>query len=244
MNTTSGQRRFTKRENRQLENKSKKIAIILGLLTLIFIIIIVLWGIPILANLAGFLGELKNPEQPTISEDTIPPVPPRFAAVPEATNSAIVNINGSSEPKSKIDIYLNSELFVTTKADEEGEFHLEKVSLKRGENTLSAFAFDDAENQSNSSEEIKIVFDDMPPDLEIFQPKEEETVYEQKIEIRGKTESEEIRITINEHLTLVEKEGNFTYPFELTEGENKIKIAAEDLAGNKTEKELNVVYHP
>jgi len=243
MNTTSGRRRFTKRENQRLENKSKRMAVVLGLLTLIFITIIILWGIPILANLAGFLGELKNSEQPTVSEDTIPPVPPRFAAVPEATNSAVTNIDGSSEPKSRIDIYLNNELLVTTEADEEGEFHLEKVSLKRGENTLSAFAFDNAENQSNSSEEIKIIFDDTPPDLEISQPKEEETVYEQKIEIRGKTESEEIRITINEHLVMVEKEGNFIYPFELTEGENKIKIAAEDLAGNKTEKELSIVYH-
>ena len=85
---------------------------------------------------------------------------------------------------------------------------------------------------------------DQPPDLEINQPGENETVYQSNLEIKGKTESSEIKITVNDRLVVLEKEGEFNYLYELSEGENLIKVIAQDSAGNETEKELAVTYRP
>ncbi len=158
--------------------------------------------------------------------------------------SAYIKINGSSEPESKVEIYLNQQLILDTEADEEGEFQVAKINLDKGINYLSAKALDKAGNESETSQEIKIAYDDQPPTIEINQPGEEETVYQQSLEIKGKTESDEIKITVNDHLVVLEKEGEFNYLYELSEGKNSIKIVAQDLAGNQTEKDLSITYSP
>jgi len=236
-------RQFTSRkEELQTEKKIRRVALLLGFLTLLLIGGVIVWGIPLVVNLIGLLGELKNSPHSSV-EDTIPPIAPQFAAVPEATNTATINISGSSEPQSKVKIYVNDELLTTTQANTKGEFFVEKVPLQKGENILTALAVDEAGNQSEISEEVKVTYDNVPPELEITQPEGNKTVYEPKIEIKGKTESEEIKVTINGHLALVEKDGHFNYLYELAGGENKIEIVAEDLAGNKTKKELIINYH-
>ena len=243
MNSFRGNRRFTVKEKISPEKYNRRLAVLLGLVTVGIIITLIFWGIPLLVNLADFLGKIQDSGKTVVSGDTLPPVPPQFSAPPEATNSAIVNLGGSSEPKSKVEIYLNGQLLAVTDADDKGEFQIEKVSLRPGENLVSALAIDEAGNKSDSSEEILIDFDNEPPLLEISQPQDGETVYEQKIEIKGMTEIGEIRLAINGYVVLVEKEGQFSHPLELTEGSNQIEIVVQDPAGNRTEKTLNVTYY-
>jgi len=237
-------RRFTAREKLAEEKKSRRLAIFLGIVTLLVIVGLIFWGIPLLIHLASFLNTIEKSEPEQSLEDTIPPVPPQFAAVPEATYTATIKIGGSSEPESKVEIYLNDKLLLVTEANGEGKFEVEKIPLQEGENLLSALAIDAAGNKSTSSEKVKVVFDNKPPELEIIEPENEAVVYEQKVEIKGKVESEDIRVTVNDHLVVIEKEGSFAYPFELQEGKNEVTIIAEDLAGNKTEKKLEITYRP
>lgn len=236
--------RFVRRGESEQEAKIQKRAILFGFLTLILLVAIALWGIPFLIRFAAFLGEVRQTTESEVTEDKIPPPSPQFSAIPEATNSALINLSGFSEPNSKVKIYLNDQLVAETQADQNGEIQIEKIHLQKGKNVLYAVAIDEARNESEPSEAIEILFDDKPPNLEISSPADNETVYDQKIEIKGETESDQIKVTVNDHLVLVEKEGKFTYTYELAEGENKINIIAEDPAGNKTEKTLTVTYKP
>ncbi len=237
-------KKFSVTKNYRQEKKSQRLAVLLGLSTLLIIIGLVFGGIPLLIGLANFLGKINRSETETTQEDTIPPVPPIFSAVPEATKSAFIKINGSSEPETKVEIYLNDQLLLDTQASPKGEFKIEKINLERGDNYLSAKAIDEAGNESQFSQETRIIYDNQSPDLEISQPKDAETVYQQSLEIKGKAESSEVKITVNERLAILEKEGEFSYLYELSEGKNTITIVAEDLAGNQTEKELVVTYTP
>jgi hypothetical protein len=236
--------KFIQREVVDQEAKIRRRAIFFGFLTLILLTLVTLWGIPLLIKFATFLGEIRQSNDAKVVEDKIPPPSPQFSAVPEATNSAVLNISGFSEPNSTVEIYLNDKLVAETQADQKGEIQVEKIYLQKGQNTLYGVAIDEAKNKSELSEPIEIVFDDDPPKLEITSPQDKTTVYDQKIEIKGKTESEQIKVTINDHLVLLEKEGEFAYSYELAEGENKIDVIAEDPAGNKTEKTLVVTYKP
>jgi len=237
-------KKFSVRKNYREEKRSQRLAVLLGFATLLIIVGLIFGGIPLLIGLANFLGKINRSEPEVIAEDTIPPVPPVFSAVPEATKSAYIKINGSSEPESIVEIYLNNELLLETSADEGGEFDVKKVNLEQGVNYLSGKAIDEAGNESQPSQETKVIYDNQAPNLEISQPGGNETVYQQTLEIKGKTESDEIKITVNDYLAILEKEGEFNYLYELSEGKNTIKVMAIDPAGNQTEQELVITYTP
>jgi len=242
MKERSYRRRFVTRGGVSEEAKLKKRAIGLGILTLLLVGFLVIWGIPFLIRFAVFLGDLRSSSEPEVVNDAIPPLPPKFSFIPEATNSATISVSGFAEKGAKLDIYFNEELFVETVSDESGEFEVEKVNLQEGANTIFAYAFDEAGNESEMSKRIEIVYDSQPPKLEVESPKESMVVYDQRFEVKGKTDLEGVKVTVNDHVVMIEKEGQFTYPIDLAEGANKIKIIAEDMAGNKAESEATVTY--
>lgn len=245
MDNNSSRRRFIKTKDESPEEaKIKRRALLFGFLTVVIVISLLLWGVPFLIRFAVFLGELKSETEPPVAEDTIPPLPPQFSPLPEATNSATIKVAGFTEKGAEVEVYLNNQLLTKVASDDKGEFQLEKVVLNKGENTLFAYAYDKAGNKSDLSEKIKIIFDDQPPSLTITSPEEEEkTVYEPELEVKGETDSEEVKVTVNDHVVLLEKGGKFTYRVVLAEGKNEIKVVAEDPAGNKTEKTLIIHYH-
>ena len=244
MNRKALKRSFVvRRETIGEEKKIKNRAIFLGFITLLLIIILALWGVPFLVRFAAFLGDVKSGNEPVVAEDTIPPLPPQFSFVPEATSSAMIVIGGFAEQGAEVDVYFNDELLAETKADENGEFQIEKISLKKGLNLLFALANDEAGNLSDKSKVLEIIYDNEPPVLEIQSPENGQTVYDQTIEVKGKAEADS-KITINDYLVMSEGEGSFSYSLDLAEGSNEIIIIAEDIAGNKTESKLNITYHP
>jgi WD40 repeat protein len=239
-------RRLPSKKNTDFEEeKLKKRSIFLGVLTLILGAGIIIWGVPLLVRLASFLDNLKSSSQNQDAgkEDQIPPLPPRFSYIPEATNSATISLTGFSEKGSQVKIYVDDELLVETNADEEGEFSVEKIFLNEDKNTIYGIAIDEAGNNSEPSEKATIVFDNQPPQLTIESPADRETLYEPTVEIKGKTDPE-AKLTVNDHLVLLESDGAFSYRYELATGGNEINIISQDPAGNKTEKKLTITYHP
>jgi hypothetical protein len=224
------------------EDKIRRRAIVFGVLTLIFGTILVVWGIPLFINLVDFLGNAKSSSQPTVKQDIIPPPVPRFSYIPEATNSAQLEIKGVTEPEAVVKIRVNEDL-IESVVNEEGAFELEKITLEKGENTIVAWAIDDSDNESAQTEEFNIIYDTEAPPLELVKPEDGTAVEDQTIEIEGNTEPD-ARVQVNEHVVIVNLEGKFTYNLVLEEGKNEINITAEDSAGNVEEKNLTVTYLP
>lgn len=178
-------------------------------------------------------------------EDTTPPLPPKLRPLPEATNKEKITLQGFAEPGATVKIFLNEELKKEVVIETDGSFTTEAISLSLGKNKIKAKAYDQAGNESKDSGIIIIDFDKTPPELEVLSPEDSASFSgeEKEVEITGKTEAE-AALKINGHLIILNPEGNFSYPLNLSEGENIIQIEAIDKAENKTEKEITVFYAP
>lgn len=225
--------------------RNQRQAILFGLLTITLIALIFIYGLPAIIKMATFIGDFRSSGTPIESNDKIPPAPPVFKYFLEATNSAKINLHGFAENGAKVKIYLDDTSIKEVVADNEGNFSLNNFGLNVGENKIKAVAIDNAGNKSAESEKITIWYDNQPPDLEISQPEDKITITDEdnKIEIKGKTEPE-ASLSINEHVVILDKEGNFEYTFPLSQGENLINIVAIDKAGNQTIKSLTLHYSP
>lgn len=227
------------RLSRKQEKKSIRSALIFGLLTVVLAIGVILLGIPALIKMAVFLGDLKSSSIPIETRDTIPPSAPIFTTSLEATNSSDINIAGYGEPGSTIILFLNEQEAEQIVADNEGLFRTD-INLSQGSNEIYSYSQDESGNKSAKSATLSITYSNKAPKLEIASPSgEQSSTDKDKITIVGATDPQ-INITINDHLVIVDNNGNFEYPVNLTNGENQINVVASDKAGNKTEKLLTV----
>lgn len=225
------------------EVRNVRRAVFLGFLTFLLIGLVFYFGLPAVIKLAVFLGEIKSSSTPVESKDSTPPPPPQFFSLPEATNKKEINLEGYAEPQSSVEILVNLVSQKTVIADQDGKFSA-TIQLDSSKNEITATATDQANNKSQASETTSILYDNEPPSLEIAQPQTEETTSNKSpTTISGKTEPE-TTLTINERIAILDQNGNFSYSFALSEGDNEVKIVAQDLAENKTEKTLKIKYQP
>ncbi len=224
------------------EDKIRRRAVVFGILTLVLGAVLVIWGIPLFINLIDFLGEVKLENESMINQDIIPPPVPRLSYIPEATNSAQLEIKGVTEPEAKVKVKINNEM-IESQADEEGSFEIEKLTLNQGKNQLVSWAVDEAGNESEQTDEFEVNYDTEAPVLELVKPEDGSAVEDQVVEVQGNTEVN-ARVTVNEHVVIVDQEGKFSYEVVLQEGGNEINVVVEDSAGNQTEKTLTVTYLP
>jgi hypothetical protein len=230
---------------RKEEARSLRKAALFGFLTVLLALALVFLGIPIMIRVAIFIGELRSTSLPVETQDTIPPSPPRFKPFPEATNSAQISVSGYSEGGATIKLYLNGSENQEVIAENSGEFIFTRVSLSGGQNDLQTTATDSDGNTSQRSNEMSILFDNEPPELEVSEPEENAAISgdDNKIFVKGKTEPEAY-VTVNERIAILGADGSFEQPLSLSEGENTVMIVATDKAGNQTEKEIKVNYSP
>lgn len=229
--------RLTKRQQKKLVRQTVLIVLAAILLLAGFIFLIV----PLLVRLTGMVFDGGS----ILESDTIPPQPPVLASPTNATNSATLPISGVGEAGAKAVIVLNGERLADVEIDDEGEFKY-RLPLTEGENKLTVFSVDEAENESVRTRDYLIELDTEAPMIEIESPAEGSTVElrrNQLTTIRGKTEPN-ARVSIDGRLVYANAEGNFSSTYELKEGENKIEIRATDRGGNESEKVLTVTFRP
>jgi len=236
--------KFSKSRLQKIEEKrSLHQAIFFFLLTLILILVIFFIGLPLLVKFSVFLGKRQEtPSYPKNNQFLIP-IPPHLNFGVSATNSALFNLSGSAPAGMKIKIFLNEELIKEVTANNNGEFYLTKINLKEGKNTFRAVSV--VEEKESEPSLATVIYKKTPPKLEIKQPQNNADFYdeEREIIIEGITDPQ-TKVTINEHLAMVDNEGNFSLRFTLNPGENDFKIIAEDEAGNQNQNQLKVNYTP
>lgn len=227
------------------EKRSIRQAIFFGFLTIALILLLLFLGIPSLIKMAVFLGNLHSTNRPIETKEGLPPPPPHFQAIPEATNSGYIHLAGFAQEGSTVKIFLNGKEKKEITTNTQGDFSVNRLPLKKGTNKISAVAVDKLGKESRQSEELIITFDNEPPTLQVISPKDQEEFFDKDKEIivEGQTE-EEASVTINGKFVIVDSSGNFQTTLELKEGENEITIAAYDKAENKIEEKIKVKYTP
>jgi hypothetical protein len=98
----------------------------------------------------------------TVVLDTTPPAPPSLNPLLPLTRNSPVTVSGSTEPGAKVEIFVNSTVQGSVKADEKGDFSY-KISLTEGNNAISAVATDATGNASASSTVVNVFLDTKPP---------------------------------------------------------------------------------
>lgn len=223
------------------QQKSLRQAVVFGFLTVFIIIVLIFLGIPVMIKAAIFLGNLKKTSSSQEKVEGMLPSSPKFNPSYEATNSAQLNLSGYADSQTEIEIFLNGTSQSKIPVNEDGTFLFENFTLSPERNEIYAISLNDKGKASEPSQPLIINYDNLPPKLVINEPVNNSSFFglNNKTVIKGETE-EEASVTVNDHLAVVDSAGKFNYYFPLANGENKIKIVAHDLAGNKTETELTV----
>lgn len=219
---------------------------ILLVITIVTLYSIFRWGVPMIINMAVFLGDLKASGEPIGQEDTLPPSTPVLSYLPIATTSASLTINGYTEAEADVKLYRSGSELADTIADDSGNFEFLDVLLFEDENTFYTVATDLAGNESAQSNRVSIIFDTDAPELTIDTPSNDAQFFgeaRRTITVNGSCDPNS-DIRVNEYSVVVSAAGLYSTTIRLEEGDNHIKVVAIDKAGNQTEETVKVKYAP
>ena len=226
------------------ERRNIKKAYRFAFLSIVIVIILIWFGLPFMAKLSGFFTNLKSNQLPIEKTDNTPPAPPKIDEYSENTNKKVFEITGNVEEGSTVIFNFNSKDNEIL-ADRNGIFSI-KLNLVDGENSFFATAKDAAGNESQKTKIYRIVFDNEPPKIIVTSPPDGESFYgskQQTVTIKGTCEKES-SLTINERFVSIDDEGNFSFTFNLSEGENIINFKAVDKAGNESNTSIKLKFTP
>lgn len=222
------------------ERKNIKNAYFYIILSVIAIVVLIFFGLPLLVKFAGFIGDISKSTKPVEIADTTPPAPPQFGDLPEYTNKESLDVTGKSESGATITIRANNKTTEVV-ANNDGVFSF-TFDLKNGDNTIDAKAKDLSGNESTQTQTYKIVFDNEPPKIELSSPSDGSSFFgsgQRQLSIKGNV-TEPVKLTINDRIVALKDDNTFTFTTTLSEGENKFEVKAVDPSGNETSTSLTV----
>jgi hypothetical protein len=219
------------------------ILVLLGLGILGFFLLT--FGTQLLINFSLFLGPKGNATDNTTASQGVNYIAaPDLNPMEDATNSAKINVSGSSTiEKSTVKLYINGVLADTTKVNDKNEFSFKNISIDTGDNEIKAKTITAEGKESEFSSPVTVTYTNKAPDLSIDYPQDGQTLKDDQQTLRGKTTAGS-KVTVNGFWAIVDGQGNFTYNIKLQNGDNTLKIEVTDDAGNKTSKEIKVTYSP
>jgi hypothetical protein len=230
------------RLKRSSQDQITKKTVLLGFLTVISLVVVLVFGLPLLIKFSVFLGEAKLKNSNQVKENILAPLAPRLVIPYEATNSAEIKINGFAEAKVMVEIFNGGLSVGKSEVSDNGDFTFNKVVLNEGKNEFSAAASTEEAGSGDVSKTITVVYDNVPPELILTNPSEENlTVDSADLDIIGKTDSK-ASVSINNRIAMVDNDGNFKLKWQLNMGKNDLEIISTDLAGNQTKKKISITY--
>ncbi len=230
--------RLEKKEDEEITKKT----VVMGVLTILVLVLILVFGLPFLVKVSVLLGEAKNRNGKVQVEKTMPPLPPRLIVNYEATNSATIDISGLAEALTNIKLLKNDVSVGEVTTTDTGDFVFTNISLDEGENNFFAIATKDKVGSSELSKMIKLDYDKTPPAVTMVNPAEESLkVDTADFDVIGQSEKG-VNVTVNNRLAMVDDSGKFKIKFQLNAGKNDIEIVLRDLAGNETKKKIAITF--
>lgn len=211
--------------------------------TILLVAILLFFGIPLLINFTVLLDD--NSQSQTQNANQLAYVPsPSLHAAYDATNSASIDIEGTSDKTYTITVYNNDKEVGSKDVGNNGKFKT-TIKLAKGENNITAVATSPNNIKSDKSDPLPLLYLPDPPKLDLSYPSEnQEFKGDQKfVEVTGST-SEGAKVTVNGFWAVMSGSGLFRYNHALKDGDNILSIVSTDQAGNSTEKTIIVKYSP
>lgn len=212
---------------------------------IVFLILIIFWGVPALANWASLFFE-SDEESAVVGDFDLKPTPPVIFDVPESTPSASIDIEGYAQSGVEVVLYLNNREYEKKLTDDTGTFKFTDVELDSGENFVYALSVAQSGKESEKSKSYTIILDNIPPELEITSPEDGAELLgesERLVTISG-VATDAISVFVDGRKAILNAQGVFSIRHQLDEGRNEILVSAIDRAGNESEATLNLVWRP
>ena len=230
--------RLEKKEDEEITKKT----VVMGVMTILVLIMVLVFGLPFLIKVSVLLGEVKNKNAKEQIEKIMPPLPPRLIVDYEATNSEIISVSGLAEATSKVKLLKNDVLVGEVVTQSSGEFVFTNISLDEGENQLAAFASSEKSGSSEMSKVVTIIYDKVAPPLTMTNPSEDSLKVDvADFDVVGQSEKD-VSVTVNNRYAMVDDTGKFKIKFQLNAGKNDIEVVVRDLAGNETKKKISITF--
>lgn len=206
------------------------------------VVFILVFGLKLLVSFSLLVDKLHG-ATPVVKQGQVLILPPVLDPLPEATNSASLNITGRGDAGFTVIIYIDEEETKKFKIEDDGTFTLLTKRLAEGPHAISAKTTDDKGNLSDLSNVLTVSIKRAKPTLTITEPQNNARIVgdTNTLSVAGISDPD-TSVTINGRMALVEDEGSFTYSFTLSEGENTILVVATDPAGNQTDLTRRVTY--
>lgn len=212
-------------------------------MTVVLVSVIFLIGFDSLINSAILFTNVfrsDNTEQSKTLEDSF------YGSVdldtpPVATNTATIIVTGQATGFDSVDYYLNNIKSASITVGKQSSFTEEIGKLKVGENQVYAVARTKNGKNSKKTEKFTVEYKRDPPSLQIDQPRNDAVVNAQEIQLSGNTDRN-TSLYLNNSPIVVDLTGEFESTFRLKEGDNILQFKAVDIAGNTTEKSVQIRY--
>lgn len=227
----------TSRRVKQEEKQALRQTLLFGLAGVAFLLISIFVIVPGVIRLIGSFSQL-----PTEAAEQLPPQVPQFSVPPTATASASYTLTGFTTPQAKVYIIQNGSEVTNVTADDSGSFAV-PLTFVEGENTLAAYAKNGTQ-ESAVSQEYTTIFDNQPPQIEITEPTENQSIQgkrNQNLTVKGKTKPGS-RLFLNDRLVFLQPDGAFSTTHRLENGTNTLAFRVIDQAGNQAEKSLTLSF--
>lgn len=235
-------REYKSRLTETEEKNNVRSAVVFGGLTIVLIVLGLVFGIPLFSKFVGLFTKNSSQQQSTQSTTTL--LAPNVSTLPKYTNQQSISIKGTAQPNSTIKIFFNNSSDETV-TDGSGNFAA-NVTLTKGVNTIYAKTVDSNGNESQPSVSYSVNYTNQTPNLTVNTPQNNQNFYgsaSKSLDIQGSTDAGNT-VTINDHIAILDANGKFSYSIDLQNGDNQLKIVSTDLAGNKKEIDLKVIFNP
>ncbi|MCM3619498.1 S8 family serine peptidase [Sutcliffiella horikoshii] len=154
------------------------------------------------------------------------------------TNESTVTVEGNASPTTTVHVMNNGEEVATTTASEEGTFAVD-VTLTEGDNVLTAKSSTET-GETEESAPVTVVLDQTSPELAITSPEDGSKTNRETVTVTGTVEDENLDfVKVNGKKATVQ-DGTYSLRVMLDNGENNIRVVAQDLAGNRTRQDVTV----
>ncbi|API90922.1 MULTISPECIES: S8 family peptidase [unclassified Virgibacillus] len=154
------------------------------------------------------------------------------------TNEQEVTVEGTASPTTTIQLMNNGEELDSVEIGDDGSFAI-PAALAEGENELTAVSLLDG-TPTGESEPVNITLDTKKPELTIDSPKNKDKLNRETVTVEGTVSDEHLDVVkVNGKKAKVE-DGKYSKRILLDNGENKIKVVAQDEAGNKAKEQITL----
>jgi len=236
---------FMSRHLRSYQQKQFFLRIIFYCLLIVSIIYLLFsFGINLLVNTSVLIANLtsrKNTDTKQSNTDNYFYGNVDITDIPTATNTAKIYVNGSVFNFDLIEFVVNGEKFKQTKITNLVNFSEEITNLKKGDNEIYILARTKDNKHTKETKKYIVTLKDDKPKLDIIMPEDNSKTNKNEVNVTGQTDKE-VYVRINELPIVADAQGFFQTSIRLKDGENKIEITAEDIAGNIEKKLLTVTY--